>query len=101
MKIISSRENEIIKEIKKLKDKKYRDQKKQYIVEGIKMVKEAIKENADIQKIVINVDAKDYKLSKFENILQNCEVIFVTENVFKVISDVTNPQGILAIIRNR
>ena len=38
--IITSKDNEIIKNIKKLKEKKYRLDS--YIVEGIKMVKEAI-----------------------------------------------------------
>ena len=54
MQIISSKENETIKMIKKLKEKKYRDEEKMYIVEGIKMVKEAIQENANIHKIIIS-----------------------------------------------
>ena len=35
MQIISSKDNEIVKHIKKLKEKKYRDQYNEYIVEGI------------------------------------------------------------------
>lgn len=54
MQKISSKENEIIKRINKLKEKKYRDEEKMYIVEGIKMVKEAIAENANIYKIIIS-----------------------------------------------
>ena len=38
--VISSKENETIKEIRKLKEKKYRTEK--YIIEGIKMIEEAI-----------------------------------------------------------
>ena len=48
MQIIASKDNEKVKHIKKLKDKKYRDEKGQFIIEGIKMLEEAIKENADI-----------------------------------------------------
>ena len=33
MKIISSKDNEIVKHIKKLKDKKYRDENNEYIVD--------------------------------------------------------------------
>ena len=36
MQVISSKDNEIIKSIKKLKDKKYRDIENAYIIEGIK-----------------------------------------------------------------
>ena len=39
--VISSKENETIKEIRKLKEKKYRTEK--YIIEGIKMIEEAIR----------------------------------------------------------
>ncbi len=100
MKIISSKDNEFIKDIKKLKDKKYRDMTKQFIVEGIKLIKEAIEEKADIKQIVIcdncqnsDIIPKDlmYEIAKFE-------CIYVTENIFKMISDVNTPQGILAII---
>ena len=45
--IITSIHNEHIKELVKLKEKKYRDQTNQYIVEGIKMIKEAITETTD------------------------------------------------------
>lgn len=53
MQIISSKDNEIVKQIKKLKDKKYRDIENAYIVEGIKLVKEALQENANIKQIVL------------------------------------------------
>ena len=38
MQMITSKENEQIKHIKKLKDKKYRNLSNEYIVEGLKMV---------------------------------------------------------------
>ena len=38
MQIITSKDNEIIKNIRKLKEKKYRDLNNEYIVEGIKMI---------------------------------------------------------------
>ena len=40
----------IIKHIKKLADKKYRDLINCYIIEGIKLVEEAIQEEAQIEK---------------------------------------------------
>ena len=100
MQIITSKNNEFVKEIKKLKENKYRDQNKQFIVEGIKMVAEAIEEKADINTIVVcedcindgSIDKKLlYEIAKF-----NC--IYVNEKVFNIITDVTNPQGILAVI---
>ena len=37
MQVITSKDNELIKNIKKLKEKKYRDQENKFIVEGIKI----------------------------------------------------------------
>ena len=100
MQVITSKDNEIVKNIKKLKDKKYRDEENKYIVEGIKMVKEAIIENAKIDKIVVCEDCANngtiekellYEIAKY-----NC--VYVTEKVFESITDVSNPQGILAVI---
>ena len=45
MQIISSKDNEIVKNIKKLKEKKYRDLENKFIVEGIKMFQEIPKED--------------------------------------------------------
>ena len=72
MQAISSKDNEIIKSIRKLKDKKYRDIENAYIIEGIKLLKEAIAEKADIKQIIICDDCeKTEEISKelctFEN----------------------------------
>ena len=53
MQRISSKDNSLIKHIKKLKEKKYRQQYGEYVVEGLKLIKEAINENAKISKIII------------------------------------------------
>ena len=100
MRIITSKDNEIIKNIKKLKEKKYRDQENKFIVEGIKMVQEALTEQAKISKIVICEDCiNDGTISQellYEIAKQDC--IYVSEKVFQSITDVTNPQGILAVL---
>ncbi len=99
--LITSKDNEIIKHIRKLKDKKERDISNEFIVEGIKMLEEAINEGADIKTVVVCDDclgnskiATDllYEIAK-ENI------IYVPEKIFKLISDVKTPQGILAVIK--
>ena len=56
MQIISSKDNELIKHIKKLKDKKHRDESNEYIIEGVKLIEEAVKENARIKKIIVCED---------------------------------------------
>lgn len=100
MQIISSKDNEFIKHVKKLKDKKYRDINQEFVIEGIKLIREAIEENADIKQIIIcdnclnsDVIPKElmYEIAKYE-------CVYVTEKIFRTITDVNTPQGLLAII---
>ncbi len=100
MQVITSKDNEKVKHIKKLKDKKYRDEKGQFIIEGIKMLEEAIKENADIDTIIICEECikKETLDSKFLYEIANKECIYVTEKIYNTLTDVINPQGILAIV---
>lgn len=100
MQIITSKENETIKNIKKLKEKKYRDKENCYLVEGIKLASEAMMEKARIKKIVVceeclNKNSIDksllYEIAKYD-------CIYVTEAVFKSITDVASPQGIMLVI---
>lgn len=100
MQVITSKDNDKVKHIKKLKDKKYRDEKGQFIIEGIKMLEEAIKENADIDTIIICEECikKETLDSKFLYEIANKECIYVTEKIYNTLTDVINPQGILAIV---
>ena len=100
MQIISSKDNDFIKHIKKLKDKKYRDESNEYIIEGVKLIEEAVKEKAKIKKIIICEETTRtyeipthvmYEIAKYE-------CIYVTDKIFASITQVTNPQGIMAIV---
>lgn len=100
MQVISSKDNEFIKHVKKLKDKKYRDESNEYIVEGVKLIEEAVKENAQIKKIIVCEDTtKTYEIPTNVMLeIAKYECIYVTEKIFTSITQVTNPQGIMAII---
>lgn len=107
--IITSKDNETIKYIKKLSEKKYRDESQKYIIEGIKIIEEAIQEKAEIEKIIISQESleanevSDQLINKIEKYKEECKIecefIYVTEKVFKTLTQVTNPQGIIAIVR--
>ena len=99
MERILSKDNKLIKHLRKLKEKKYRDEYNEFIVEGLKLVKEALQENVDVKQIIICEGCDTglieshlkYEMAKFD-------FIYVPENIFKLISDVENPQGVLAVI---
>ena len=100
MQIISSKENELVKHIKKLKEKKERDISNEYMIEGIKLLKEAMQEKANIKQIILCDDCEKtedipkelmYEIAKYD-------CIYVTNKIFKYLSEVQEPQGVLAII---
>ena len=55
--LIASKDNQTIKEIKKLKESKYRKEK--FIVEGFKMLQEAVNEGTDIEIVVVKTGNKE------------------------------------------
>lgn len=99
--VITSKDNDIVKHIRKLKEKKYREENNEFIIEGIKLLEEAINENADIEKVIIcddcNLENDIYNELKYEIAKLDC--IYVSEKIFEYISDVKTPQGIMAIIK--
>ena len=89
--IIESVDNNRIKEIRKLKEKKYRDQEKLFLVEGEHLVLEAYK--AGVLKTVI-LFGRDIDLE--------IEKIEVSEKVMNTISDInTNIVGVCEIVDNK
>lgn len=100
MQRISSKDNSLVKHIKKLKEKKYRDEYGEYIVEGLKLIKEAIQENADIKHIVVcdGCDNSEMIDSHLKYEMARLDFVYIPQNIFKMISDVENPQGVLAVI---
>lgn len=91
--VISSKDNEIVKHIKKLAEKKYRDELNEYIIEGTRLVEEAINEKADIKHIIVSES-----FDKTQSNIEKYNVITFTDSLFKSTSEVLNPQGILAIV---
>lgn len=100
MQTITSKDNELIKHIRKLKDKKYRDESNEYVVEGVKLVEEAVKENAKIKQIIVCEDTtRTYEIPTHIMLeIAKYECISVSDKIFNITTQVTNPQGIMAII---
>lgn len=90
--IYSSKQNPLIKKIASLKDKKGRKEHGLYLVEGVKMVSEAIKFKKSVKYIVLTENFS------FDLLGLDCEVLTVTQNVFDFLSDEKSPQGVMAVI---
>jgi TrmH family RNA methyltransferase len=97
--VITSPQNSTIKLAKSLHMRKYREAYGMYFIEGIKMVKEALQERVSIEKLIFS---EDFPISELgEECIAGIGSTYVTSGIFKQISDVENPQGVIAIIKKR
>ncbi|MDF2616542.1 MAG: rRNA methylase-like protein [Sedimentibacter sp.] len=102
MDLITSKDNLKIKYVRSLSAKKFRDQENSFVVEGIKFVREAITEKANISFVLFSESALDKSEAKaIEHELNNvnAEIITCTDNVFDSAADTINAQGVLAVIK--
>ncbi|GAA0181907.1 RNA methyltransferase [Clostridium sediminicola] len=98
MKAINSKDNSIIKEIKKLNIKKYRTENKRFLIEGIRFVEEALKSEFNIPYIFV-CESLIGKIEGNINLKKsNTEVYLLNEKLMKYICNTQTPQGIAAVI---
>lgn len=96
---ISSSKNPIIKEIKNLYRRRDRWENQLFIMEGIKLIDEAILNNVNLKYIIYTnkLLLSDEGNIFFNRINDYHNLINVTDNLFKEVSDTDNPQGVLAV----
>ena len=86
--IIESVDNKKIKYLKKLKDKKYRDEEKKFLVEGEHLVLEANKSGL-LEEVILCNNEIDLDIDK----------VYVSENVMKTLSDLPSKVGIIGVCK--
>ena len=89
MEVITSLQNNKIKELSKLNIKKYRDESKFFLVEGEHLVEEAYKKN-QLQEVLITLD---YKCNYDVNIT------YISEDVMKKLSMMKTPSKIIGVCK--
>ena len=104
--IITSKSNDKIKYINKLKNKKYRDKFGKYILEGIKLVDEYISsEGSNSPEFIVvckEILSKNQGGEEVYNKVKDLNnIIEVDEATFNYLTDTTSPQGILITIPKR
>jgi len=101
MNYITSPNNNTVKEVKQLKERRYREEKGLFFIEGSRFVEEAVKENITLNKLFISEkfasDADNEDLIHRAS-SKSHDTFVLTDKLFKEISDTGNPQGILAVI---
>lgn len=90
MTIITSKANSVVKNAKKLHQKKYR--KSAYLIEGWHLFEEAVQAGVTIEKVFALESYRD-QLAAFP------QTIWVSEEILLDLADTQTPQGIVAVIQ--
>ncbi len=102
--IITSRNNQFVKWVASLSEKKGRRASEYFIAEGVKLTKEAFFAELPIDYCVVSEGKLDFFKQEMYPFLNNekyakCRVVTVSENVFEKISTEKAPQGFISIIK--
>ncbi|KAB3529812.1 TrmH family RNA methyltransferase [Alkaliphilus serpentinus] len=97
--IITSEGNPIIKSINGLKLKKNRQRQQQFVVEGVRMLEEAIRNGVNLEMVLysqglLKVNGGPQLLTRLSD---NFLIYKVDDKLMDKLSDTENPQGILAV----
>ena len=90
MTIITSKANSVVKNAKKLHQKKYR--KSSYLIEGWHLFEEAVQAGVTIEKIFALESYRD-QLASFP------QTVWVSEDILLDLADSQTPQGIVAVVQ--
>ena len=91
--MITSKQNSLIKEIRSLNDKKFRDRLNLYVALGIKLTKEAFIMQQQVEHVICTESASQL-LGELP-----IEKTLVSDEVFATLSEEKSPQGALAVIK--
>lgn len=99
---ITSLQNEKVKHFSRLYRKKYRDRTNQYIVEGINLIEEALKNGAVPDAVFVREDFAEEEegkglMSRLEDL--GADIFILTRSLFDSTVNTETPQGIAATVR--
>lgn len=106
METIFSKNNNNVKFVRSLNEKKFRVKNNAFYLEGIKVVNEILDKNEAIdimfiaysKSILVNLNGGKDIIERIEK-LENIKVFEFEENIFKYVTDTITPQGILIVLK--
>jgi TrmH family RNA methyltransferase len=100
---ISSKENSVVKFIHSLSDPKNRKKERAFLIEGIKMVEEALRDDLGVKMLVASPDLVRHhgkgilKLAESRSV----EVVWVSGRLLDALSESKTPQPAMAVVNMR
>ena len=97
---ITSKDNSVIKHLRALSDPKHRKKEQVFLIEGVKMVEEALRDKAGVTLVVATPALVQHhgkgviKLAESRSI----DILWVSERLIDAISESKTPQPVMAVV---
>ncbi|MGF3115041.1 TrmH family RNA methyltransferase [Facklamia sp. P13064] len=102
MEIIQSKQNQRIKDYRKLHLAKNRKKTETYLIEGEHLIEEAITYQAAIEVVLMTPSYHENHIQTIEQIKQaQIEVLILSEEVMKTVALTQHTQGVMAVIKKK
>ncbi|MEG1027106.1 MAG: RNA methyltransferase [Oscillospiraceae bacterium] len=100
MENITSKDNKFIKEYIKLSTKKaYRDEQQKFVIESVKLYKEAVATNTKIEKVFVTEQCIEKYFNESEKSFQADKTYIISQEISNKMSELPSSQGIFAILK--
>lgn len=102
--LIASPQNQLIKTVASLKQKKHRDEQGLFAVEGVRLAEELVASDwaAEVCLYTEAGASQERAKSLLSRLAEkNCRTVQVTDSVFAKVSETEKPQGIMIVARQR
>ena len=93
MEKLTSLKNPKVQEWRSLKEKKVREEQKSFLVEGVRMVREALSSSFEVKALILREDFHP----EFD-LPSDVSVYLLPVHVFQSVTDTKTPQGIAAVL---
>ena len=99
--IITSKDNDIIKQVSKLMSSaSYRREKESFVAEGARLCMDGVLSGAEVKAFLYTQNGMEKYSNEFEKIISVSKKHYeISEQLFKRISDTNSPQGILCVFK--
>jgi TrmH family RNA methyltransferase len=97
---ITSKDNNVIKHLRSLSDPKHRKKEQVFLIEGVKMVEEAIRDKVGIKMVVASPALVQHhgkavlKLAETGSI----DILWISEKLMDAVSESKTPQPVMALV---
>jgi TrmH family RNA methyltransferase len=98
--LISSSQNSKIKFLRSLYRKKYRREENKFLLEGRRIVEDALKEKANLSQAYYSPQFIDNQINRelVKKLKSNTEVFQIEDSLLEEVADTETPQGIIAVV---